>query len=508
MFDDGYDPEPGAGGPLVGTIYPLLIWVSTPSDPWPAARKAEVRRAASVARDWLRTEAARHDVDLSFLEVGEFGATQDVFVPEIPLACGSGEELTSWMPDILSRLGWESPGQFFSRIQISTKCDGMHAMVMVHGAGRSYAVSAPGDPDAGSVVPVAACYLGRDGSISAQTIAHEILHLHGAWDLYEDEPHRGQMHRASQLHFPRDIMFRVDDKIDTLEIGPLTRWKIGWDAKAAGWYDFFRPRSRTATETHWGASEVPPSQRGPASGSTSAASRLSPERPVPQPACPPLPPVPRPVAPIKLLPATAPVAPSVSAPWGARRRDADPADPTSFLIAQRAAHREALERARGAVRAHGVLPCQRMLEVGIDPPRSPRPRASSWSRLVPLPARSAWAAYDELMVDRESLRRSIAAIGGAGRPLELKLQLTFRDWGRAIDHAASLLNSGWGGHQLVDCVDLVKSYRSRVLDQLEILERRAAHPANVAIVQAAHRFRKSYARYRRVSGVAPPAPPT
>jgi hypothetical protein len=62
-------------------------------------------------------------------------------------------------------------------------------------------------------------------------IAHNFLHLFGAADLYET-PFRRNEKKISQAlqEFPRDIMTDPYGRdLRTLEIGPFTRYLIGWD---------------------------------------------------------------------------------------------------------------------------------------------------------------------------------------------------------------------------------------------------------------------------------------
>lgn len=72
-------------------------------------------------------------------------------------------------------------------------------------------------------------------------IAHEILHLYGAWDLYATYAQtKDRQYKANEL-YPRDIMLRVDHNINSLSIGSLTAWLIGWNKKQEDIYEWFRP---------------------------------------------------------------------------------------------------------------------------------------------------------------------------------------------------------------------------------------------------------------------------
>jgi hypothetical protein len=66
---------------------------------------------------------------------------------------------------------------------------------------------------------------------SPAVIAHEFLHLFGAWDLYYS--HRcnkisGKHQRVLNKNFPNEIMAFTYRDIDTLQISEFTKYTIGW----------------------------------------------------------------------------------------------------------------------------------------------------------------------------------------------------------------------------------------------------------------------------------------
>ncbi len=499
MFDDAYNPEPGAAGPLVGKVYPLLIWVSAPGDRWLAHEKDAVRRAASDARAWIVAEATQNGTFLEFLQGGEFGSAVDLSVEEIPLACGSGEELTTWMPLLVRQLGYASPGQLLNRIQLSSGCDGMHAIVMVRGAGRSYAVSAPSDPDETDVIPVAACYLGRDGTVSPQTIAHELLHLHGAWDLYEDEAQRGSVHAAAAIHFPNDIMFRVDRPLPELEVGPLSRWRIGWDSKAAGWYDFFRPRSRLSDDLRWAECDVPPVHRSDASGTL----RISPRANVDSAQAAPAHRFGRSQGDRRQAPRAGSSGQSRdstrsggSAPASPRRVSGSRPEELAPAGHQAHAYRELLEVARNLIDAFGVVQRDHWLTLHVPEPACPRPRGRF--QFASPGAVRLWAAYDAVRLEQESLRAAIVRMRGAGRPLEMRIQTGFDEWKRAIQSAAALRRSGASASALAEADESACSWQRRVAFMVDTLAKRSVSAENEALITSARRFESALRCFERL----------
>lgn len=66
-------------------------------------------------------------------------------------------------------------------------------------------------------------------------IAHEFLHLFGAWDLYLSPFDRGlflrMKKRKAMKRYPDEIMAFTHRDLDSLDISPLSKYLIGWDNK-------------------------------------------------------------------------------------------------------------------------------------------------------------------------------------------------------------------------------------------------------------------------------------
>ena len=77
----------------------------------------------------------------------------------------------------------------------------------------------------------------------ASCIAHEILHVFGAWDFYPTfQTSEAQFQKANQ-EFPNSVMLRTSYNEFELSIDPVTQWRIGWGPKPDD-ADFFKPSRR------------------------------------------------------------------------------------------------------------------------------------------------------------------------------------------------------------------------------------------------------------------------
>ena len=72
-------------------------------------------------------------------------------------------------------------------------------------------------------------------------IAHEMLHLFGAWDLYElNNNDQARAIKTSEM-FPNSIMRTTSNDIWELQIDEITAWLVGLKDQGKDWYRWFEP---------------------------------------------------------------------------------------------------------------------------------------------------------------------------------------------------------------------------------------------------------------------------
>ena len=137
------------------------------------------------AENWLIREGKRYGVDMRFAH-GFFGWEQDISFPKIASGFGSGKERVDWVSSVLHKVGYQSPLTFHK--WVSQKASNSQVLVFAKQKGNSYAISYEiGMEKELYFVEGAMLYAEshRGTPILASDIAHEVLHLYGAWDLYE-----------------------------------------------------------------------------------------------------------------------------------------------------------------------------------------------------------------------------------------------------------------------------------------------------------------------------------
>jgi hypothetical protein len=80
--------------------------------------------------------------------------------------------------------------------------------------------------------------------VVSSVIAHEILHLYGAWDLYQTFTQSAENEERARRLFPSSIMRRIADDINELEVDEVSAWLVGWKPNRLAWYESLRPKRR------------------------------------------------------------------------------------------------------------------------------------------------------------------------------------------------------------------------------------------------------------------------
>jgi len=233
----------GSAKSLTGLIYPLIIFVSEVGHPWTSLQKQQILRLRGEAEHWICDQSRIYNSHLAFHRGGNFGYENDIVVDFIPQATGSNDEYSHWVAYLLQKIGWD-PLDLNSKLIKESGSTHLHVEMYANKAGRSYAIPFCQGADNQKYFMEGAFiyrFYQNSSELLSASIAHEILHLYGAWDLYHNcDVTKDQTMHALRL-FPNDIMVRIDTSIDKLSISPLTAWRIGWTEFKEDWYDFFDP---------------------------------------------------------------------------------------------------------------------------------------------------------------------------------------------------------------------------------------------------------------------------
>lgn len=221
--------------------YVLTIFISETE--WKYAEKRKLYDSIYEAQDWIKAQAALYNKRLTF-EGGNYGLQKTIILDTIASGTGSGTEPVDWISKVLKKVGYKNSLEFYAWAKKTTKSDNVLVLIVANKKGRGYAMEYSKDMEK-VLYFVEGCILYsqyEDGQkLYTASIAHEFLHLFGAWDLYKTfEQSQENADKAKSL-YPNDIMLRIAFNIDDLHIGKLSAWRIGFSSKEESEFDSLRP---------------------------------------------------------------------------------------------------------------------------------------------------------------------------------------------------------------------------------------------------------------------------
>ena len=461
---------------LSGRAITVIVWIESIDSRWTAAEKRQAEAAVRHAEGWISHQALTWGQDLSFVHVRSSDLT--IRLNRLPecIDTGAGRSVQEWIDVIMPHVDWRSPGAFLTQVQLERQVDHAHLLLLVRRPGRSYASPNSHGLDENDALPVATCFFDEGTRMWPSTIAHELLHLYGAWDLYHDpvKPRNSysQTRHAERL-FPRDIMLESNPLVQSLTITDLTAWRLGWLSSVPAWFEYFAPLEER--DVALASTCTPPSsftsQRKTGFAATALAMgkltdvvriiadrfrrlrnllrgfkvRIEPGRPMPAVNRPPRPPRPGPREP----------------PEGILRptevEQLHGLDPTS-----RATRRKFFEVMTRVLQEQSMVEAQQIADNRPSPPG----------------ARRKTELYGQLMVEWTTIRRLVESRGAGGIVEERRLRTNVQDWTTRSERIGSDGSSA-------DLSQLKEAYKRSVLI-LDSIARRDLRQLRTAVFRFRH----------------------
>jgi hypothetical protein len=252
----------GSAKTLEGNIYILTCFSTSsiggisadPFFPGPLDYKEKIMWLSfkDEALKWLKEQALKYNIIINFIEDIHGLDTDVLSTPDIEY--------------ILYRIGYnkESINDYVKYVKNNLKCDNFLILLITstrykiikkreiigiahtqHNAADTsfYLEGAVIYGDAANSGQLSTIIKNKDGTYfvyyakgAYSTIAHEILHCFGAWDLYESE-NKTTGAELARKRYPRSIMTSEwKTTNDPPEVDPLTAWRIGWNKNPEPWF--------------------------------------------------------------------------------------------------------------------------------------------------------------------------------------------------------------------------------------------------------------------------------
>jgi len=221
----------GSASFLKGKNILVSMFVTTPESGWSEAEKKEMLNKVGVAANYIEAKAADYDTQVTLCY--DYTEHPSLYTEAVVDFCINEET------DFIDRLDEEIARWFEEKIDYDAlltefEGEGIATMVLVNNPGISYAIVYDGtDNVKESLVLFSGDYYNSGRDEKPITYAHEILHLFGAHDLYEEAEFTSEVTEYVKKAYPEEIMLTVTgsgntDAAITAELSPITAYHLGW----------------------------------------------------------------------------------------------------------------------------------------------------------------------------------------------------------------------------------------------------------------------------------------
>ena len=233
----------GSANVLSGKVYTLSCFISDPSEDWTYDEKLQMLNKLTEATQWISKQAQKNGVSVSF-EGGNFGLQKDIKIDKIERGTSSGKERVDWISVVLKAVGYKNSLEFQQWVQSKTPCKNAQVIIFAKGKGNGYAMAFSSDMNkelyfVEGAILYEKYWTGME--LASSSLAHEILHLYGAWDLYKTFQQTQDREEKARQMFANSVMLRTSYDINELNIDEVSAWLIGWNNSPKDWYEWFRP---------------------------------------------------------------------------------------------------------------------------------------------------------------------------------------------------------------------------------------------------------------------------
>ena len=234
----------GSAKQFSGDIITLVCFISTPNNPWLETDKTDMLSKLTESDRWFSSQAKKFNVNIA-PKYYVLNKSEDIQFEVIEPGMATGKESIDWVYRTMQKLGFKNSKQAYKKLRKKYKADNIQILLFAKAKGRPYSMRyAKGvnkkmyflegllvfnEYNNGAPMPISA------------VIAHETLHIYGAWDLYSTYAQTIDRQQKARELYPNDIMLRVDHNINTIEINNLTAWLIGWNIYQEDIFEWFRP---------------------------------------------------------------------------------------------------------------------------------------------------------------------------------------------------------------------------------------------------------------------------
>lgn len=214
---------------LKGKNILVSLFVTTPESGWTEEEKAKMLAKMEIAVDYIESRASEYGVDTSLI----FDWSSESSL----IAEADTDFLINEDVDFMDRLDEEIVCWFDEKISYEDLLNqydarGIATCIFINNPGISYTIVYDGtDNEQESIILFSGDYYKEGREETPAVYAHEILHVFGAHDLYEDAEFTREATDYIAGVYPDELMYTVagsgQKSIDKI-LSPITAYHLGW----------------------------------------------------------------------------------------------------------------------------------------------------------------------------------------------------------------------------------------------------------------------------------------
>lgn len=218
----------GSAAYLRGKNVLVSLFVTTPESSWSEEEQKETLDKIQKAVSYIEQQADAYEVEsellydfTQFADLKEEAQTDFLINEETDFLDRLDEEIALWQEEKLS----------YEALLEKYEADGIATMIFVNNPGISYAIVYDGtDSKKETMILFAEDYYQPGKEETATSYAHEILHVFGAHDLYEEAEFTAEVSDYVALTYPDEIMYTVAETGGSVmgTLSPITAYHLGW----------------------------------------------------------------------------------------------------------------------------------------------------------------------------------------------------------------------------------------------------------------------------------------
>lgn len=222
----------GSASFLKGRNILVSLFVTTPESGWTEEEQEKTLKKLKVAAEYIEEKAWEYDTDTELIYdwASQYNlkaeATTDFLINEdTDYMDRLDEEIAYWFETKIS----------YEELLEEYDARGIVTCVFVNNPGISYAIVYDGtDNEQESMILFTGDYYRKGQEETAAAYAHEILHVFGAHDLYEDAEFTREVTDYVADTYPDEIMYTVSGGAGriTQTLSPITAYHLGWIEEA------------------------------------------------------------------------------------------------------------------------------------------------------------------------------------------------------------------------------------------------------------------------------------